>query len=887
VRTPLQRLYVLMMRITPAAFRKRWGRDMEEAFADRLERAGSSFVRRGGVVCAAAFDLIVFAIRERTPRGRPTPFPNTRQTIMFGILQDLRYAARTLAHAPGFSLVAITTLAVGIGASTATYSVVYPVLIEAPPYADADRLVVVWPEANVNRSLVAIADEQMASLEKVSGISDWTLTLTGTGEPREVTGTLVSPHHFDLLGARPLLGRDFAADEYIPAQADVVILSYNFWVTDFGADPEIVGRVIDLAGAGHERRQVIGVMPREFRPLGAKTAVWVPLEGDPALGLEEDPTWYVNTRIGRLAPGATLVQANAEVRAHAMDVQARIPTIITDEVVATASVARLSTYRAGNVGQALWVALGAVAFVLLIACANLANLLLSRGDARAGELAVRAALGAGRRRIGRLVLLETVILGSIGGALGVGLAFGLVRLLVQQAPADFPAIASVDVSAPVLMVAVASTVLATMLAGLLPVYRASRADSSAALAGATRGRAGVDRVRLGAALVGVQIALALMVAVGSGLMLRSLGALLAVETGLDPARVVVFRPNPPAGRYPDGAAYRDYYRRVSERVAAVPGVESIGAIHILPGTSSNWSFPTYPEGFEIPEGAPVPSANFRAVRTGYFETVRIPLLAGRLLSDRDDAGAQRAVVVNRAFADLYWPGEDPLGKQLSMFSRTADPAFVVGVVGDVRQHSRAMEPLPEMYFPHAQVAWNELTMWIVARLDSDEPLRHAAALREAVWSIDADVPISGMEELAGTLARSTESTRFLTLLLSGFAGLALMLGAVGVFGVTTYTVGRRIPEFGVRVALGASRGAVLTAAMRRSLTPVVFGVMAGVAGSLGASRLLRQVLYGVEANDPLTLVVVPLVLGAVAALATLAPAWRASGVDPVTVLNSE
>ncbi len=852
---------------------------MEEAFAARLRDARGSSGGRLGVWFRAGADIVGFAVRERALGRRPAGIAGTAQ--------DLRYALRGLRHAPGFTAAAVATLAIGIAASTATFSVVYPVLLQPPPYPDSDRLVIVWPEANVNKALVRMAAEQMPSLELISGVSDWTLTLTGTAEPLELTGTQVSARHFEVLRTRPALGSLFLPEHELPERAGVVVLSHDLWVSAFGADPTIIGRLIDLSGADHDRREVIGVMPADFEPLGARTQVWIPLQGDPALSPEEDSSWYVNTRIARLTPTATLEQANAEVRAYAAAVRARLPANFDDEQVRNATVRSLAEYRAGDVGAALRVTLGVVSLVLLMACANLANLLLARGEARGRELAVRAALGAGRRRIARLLLMETMLLGSLGGGLGVAGAYALVQVLVAQAPHDFPGIGHIAVSGPVLAYAAGTTLLATLIAGLVPVRRASRVETTSMLSGSARGTGARSRASLGTLLVGVQVALALMITVGSGLMLRSLDALIAVDPGIAPAGVIAFRANPPAGRYPDGLAYRDYYARITEQVAAIAGIESVGAIHLLPGTYMNWSFPTYPEGVEIPEGTSVPSVNFRATRVGYFRTVRQPLMAGRLLDDSDGAEAENVVVVNEAFVREFWPDENPLGRSLRIFSPDRPPARVVGVVGDVRQHGRAMEPFPEMYFTHAQVPWDEMSMWVVARVASGAPLDQAAAIREAVWAVDADVPISGMQDLSATMVRSAESTRFLAILLSSFGAIALALGGLGIFGVTAYTVNQRMPEFGVRVALGSSRTGILTAAMRRSLRPVAFGLLAGLAGALATSSLLDSILYGVEATDPVTLVVVPAVLALIAALAVSLPAWRASRVDPIQVLNAD
>jgi putative ABC transport system permease protein len=605
------------------------------------------------------------------------------------------------------------------------------------------------------------------------------------------------------------------------------------------------------------------------------------------VGLVADDSWYVNQRVARLAPGATVARANAEVKEHARRMQERLPTIFDDEEVATATVQPLHDFVAGGTGSVLWVAFGAVSLVLVMACANVANLLLARGEARGRDLAVRAALGAGRRRVAFPLLAESGLLSVSGGALGVALAYGLVSAAVRLAPEDFPRIAEVGVSRAVLVFALAATVLTTVVAGLVPALRASRVDATASLGSSVRGTGRRVASPVSAALVGIQVALAVVVAVGSGLMLRSLGALLAVDAGLVGEGVLTFRPNPPGGRYPDGEAFLEYYDRVTERVAAVPGVESVGAIHLLPGTENNWSFPTFPEGVDIPAGSPVPSVNFRAVRPGYFETLRIPLRTGRLLGAADRADSEPVALVNEAFVARFWPGEDPLGRTVSYFRRDGTAYRVVGVVADVRQHDRAAEPRPEMYYAHAQVPWNQMAMWIMARVRTGAPLDYAEAVRAAVWDVDADVPIAGMDDMSAVLGRSTRTMRFLAFLLTGFGLLALILGGIGVFGVTAYTVGRRLPEFGVRIALGSSRAQVLGTALLHGVVPVALGLVAGMAAAALSADLLESVLYGVTPRDPWAFAGVAGLFGVVALVATMLPAWRASRLDPVAVLSKE
>ena len=878
-------LYRALLRLLPEHFRARFSAEMEDVLTYRLRRAGT----RAGRACVwlrAVADIMTHAVLERV---RPETSRNDEGEGMgMGTaVKDLQYARRSLGRSPLFTAVAVLTLALGIGASTATFSVVSTVLFKELPYREPDRLVAIWPRTNFNNAMVREALAASPALEAVSGISGWTLTLVGSGDPVEVRGTRVSPDHFRVLGVQPALGRGFDPGEGVPGRGDVAILSHAFWVRAFGADPAILGRSIQLAGADNTRHTVIGVMPPDFRPVVGKPDVWIPMAPLPGAPMAEDDTWYVNHRVARLAPGATLAQADDQIKAFARLARERIPTILDEADVAGAGVQPLQEYTARSMGPVLWVTLGAVSLVLLIACANVANLLLARGETKRPELAVRVALGAGRKRVVRMLLAESGMLGLAGGAAGVLLSLGLVRMVVRLAPADFPRIDEVGVGGSTLLYAVAVTLAAILLAGLVPALRGSRVDVTASMGGGARSTSGWRGSRLTHTLVTAEVALAVIVTVGSGLMLRSLGRLMSVDQGVQADGVVVFRASPPDGRYPDGAAFKAYYRDILDRVAALPGVESVGAIHLLPGTPDNWSFPTYPEGYEIAAGTPAPSVNLRGIWPGYFETVGVGLRKGRYLGDADNEDAEKVAVVNQAFVDRYWPDEDPLGRTVRTFSADAEPYRVVGVVGDVRQHGLMDEPRPEMYLTHAQRGWN-MAFWVVARIGgAGAPLDHAKDLQQAVWSVDPDVPITGLEELATVFGRSTATTRFLALILTSFGVLALALGAVGVFGVTAYSVSRRIPEFGVRVALGSSRTGVLTTALGASLAPVVAGLVVGLLAAAVASGTLRTALFGIEPSDPLTYLGVGGLLLAVAVLASLVPALRASRVDPVMALRSD
>jgi putative ABC transport system permease protein len=877
-------IYKLLLRVFPPPFRRRWGAEMETVFHHRLREAKTTGGSRVWVWIRSIADVATQAPAEWFGRGGEQT-PQVRGRGHTPLATDLRHALKATVDAPIFTLIAVSTLALGIGVSTAGYSVMHGVLMRALPYRQPDRLVVTWPERNHNKSMIRMSAEAIPALESVSGIAPWTFTLTGQAEPMEVVGAAVSTHHFAVLGVQPALGRTFDPSESQPGHGAVVILSHGLWERVFGSDPEVLGRIIDLSGHGHERRVVIGVMPPGLRPVFGAPQLWVPLEVDPALPFEADDSWYVNRRVARLAPGANLDQANQQMRAFALRLRERAPDRISAAQAETSSVVPLRGFIVEGIDRLLWVVLGAVSLVLLVASANVASLLVVRGEARARELAIRVALGAGQWRIRRMLFVECGLLGLAGGSLGVLLTFGLIRAFAATAPPGFPRVEEVGVDGPVLLFVLAATLTSTLLAGLVPSIRAARADAAGTLCQSQRSACGTSISRLSTALVGIQVALAACVAVGSGLMLRSLEELLREDPGLDASGVVTFRPNPPGDRYPDAPRTLTFYESVLTRLRALPEVESAGAIHLLPGTGGTWNFPTFPEGVEYPEGTPPTSVNFRAVLPGYFETVRIPLIQGRYLESSDRGNGERVVVVNRAFANLFWFGEDPLGKTLRLFEPDA-PAFrVVGVVGDVRQHSRAESPRPEMYFSAYQ--YDRVTLWLMVRFRDREPLDHARAVKAAVWSVDENVPVTNVQEFSAVMRSSTRTTSSLAMLLSAFCVITLALGAVSVLGVTSHTAGRRRAEYGVRIALGASRWTLLCSSVAHSLTPAVVGVAAGLALASALSGIMESLVYGVKPMDTPTLATVAIVLLGTAALASAIPAWRACNVDPVRVLNSE
>ncbi len=877
-----RRLYRTLLTLLPADFRAQFGQEMEDIFHRRLSASGGS-IESTWIWLRGVVDVGQAAILSRLP-GRVR---SLNQATVFSLGRDLRYAVRSLFKAPLFAVVAIGTLALGIGATVATFSIVHESLLKPLPYSEPDRLVVVWPDMNFNNAMVRGVRDAVPALQNVSGIGRWRLTLTGEGTPRAVEADRVTPGFLSTLGVRPHIGRLLTQTDAHPDAEDVAVLSYPFWVDAFGADLEVVGRRVLMDGAEAQARTIVGVLPREFRSLADDPDVWIPFTDDVSLGIGDDPTWYVNDRIARLAPGATLEQADSQLRAFATRAREQAPTIIEEADVLLSTVASLQPHLTRSVRTVLWVTLGVAALVLLIACANVANLLLARGQKRKHDLAVRVALGAGRGGIVRLLLAEAAVIGGVGGLLGIVVSFGLLGGILAAAPVDFPRLYEVQIDPVVLAFAVTLTLLATGLAGLWPALHTGRVDQAIGVGGTTRSRMSDRRSRVSHGLVAAEMALAVIVAVGSGLMLRSLGQMLAEDPGLRGERVVVFSAAPPAGRYPEQPAYLSYYEQGLERLNALPGVESVGAINLLPGTTENWSFPLYPEGLDYEDGQAPPIVNFRVVMPGYFESVRVPLERGRLLEPADRADAEPVVLVNRAFVEEFWAGLDPLGLQVRWFSQEATGYRVAGVVGDVRQHGISREARPEIYVPYAQLDWI-VPLWITAKIGGTSPPTNAAnILRENWWSVDPDVPITGVQTLDAVFGASAATTRFLTLIISSFGTLALMLCASGVFGVTAFATGRRTAEFGVRVALGSTRAGVLEVALRSMLSPIVIGVAVGAVLAFLFSGALASSLYEVSPADPVTFASATLALVIVGLAAALLPAWRASRVDPVRALAND
>ena len=802
------------------------------------------------------------------------------------LTQDVRFAARGLRRSPAFTAVALLTLAIGIGASVAMFTVVDSVLIRPLPYPEAERLVAVRPGQNANLALVDAMAEGAPSLEAVTGLSSWGLTLTGRGAPIELKAQFADASFFRVFGVKPELGRPFRAGERDPERSDVVLLSHPLWKGRFGGDPGIVGRRIALDGYGHRTREVIGVMPEGFvapgAPDGEEIDVWGPLSRAPGRTLATDSTWYVNAVVGRLAQGATVERAAREVRTVMGRLRAEYGGLIDEQSVRTAGASSLLDSLVGGVRETLLVLLGAVGLVLLLACINVANLCLGRGERREAELAVRTALGGSRGRLVRELLTESVLLALLGGAAGVLLARLLLSLLSVADASGLPRTAELHVDPRVLGFALAVTLGSVLAFGLLPAVRASGRVVQPRLGGAGRVQ-GASRStrRLGSALVAGEVAFALVLVTAAGLLVSSLRAIRAVDPGLDAHDVLALELAPPPGSY-DGDRAVALYDRLRARLGGLPGVSAVGAIQLLPLSDGNWQFPYLAEGHDPPRGEPLPDANFRVVTPGYFDAVDLPLLSGRAIEAGDRADGPRVVVINRTLAEQLWPRARAEGKTIRIFGD--QPFRVVGVVGDAHQRALDVAPRPEMYVP--------LTQWplagMVVMVESSLPpasLVHSATA--AVWEVAPDVPVTRARPLSAVVDASLERRRFFVRVLAFFGALALGLGAVGVYGVTAYAVGARRREFGVRLALGATGHQLVRSALSSAMAPVAVGLAAGLAGSLAAGRLLAGLLFGVGPRDPLTLAAAALILGAVAAVAGWLPARRASRLDPARVLRAE
>ena len=798
--------------------------------------------------------------------------------------QDVLYAVRRLWQAPGFALVAIATLALGIGANSAIFSVIDAVLLRPLPFAEPERLVQlaqVWEGRSTGvyspqNFLDVVA--QAPSFASLSAIDNDDLTMTGRGDPARLQGARVSASFFGLLGVRPALGRAFAEEENEPGRSKVVVLGHRLWTQRFGADPSVVGQTVQL---NREPYVVVGVAPAGFAfPEGAEA--WVPLEYDEIFRGRSRGAWYLSV-IGRLKPGISVEHARQDVSTIADRLAKEYPD--ADEGVGGTAIS-LQQATVGDVRRPLLVLLGAVGLVLLIACVNVANLLLARVAARDTEFAVRAALGAGRGRLLRQLLTESVLLSVLGGAVGVFVAWVSLDALVALQPQGVPRLGEVQVNRGVVAFASGLSLVTGLVFGAFPALQMARRPTAQVLREGGRGLLGGRGDRLRGGLVVGQMALAMMLLAGAGLLIRSFSRLSHVDPGFRTENALSFRISLPESVYDSDARRTAFFEDLLPRLGALPGVRSVGGVSGLPlgGTRFNLSF-------EIAGRPPLPPAQqptmeVRVATHGYFDTMGIVVRRGRGFEAGDSRGANQVVLLSEAAVTRFFPGEDPLGKHITVGWRRDPPAGgeVVGIVGDIKELGLGHENAPEVYLPSSQLPFP--SMDIVLRT-SVSPLSLAPSVEATVHGLDPELPVSRMRTLEDVVARSISEPRFYMLLLGAFAGIALFLAALGIFGVMSYAVVQRSREIGIRVALGALPGDVLRSVLREALLLSGSGVALGVIGAMALSQVLRRLLFDLSPTDPGTLGAMAALLSAVALLASYLPARRATRVDPLVALRSE
>jgi putative ABC transport system permease protein len=802
------------------------------------------------------------------------------------LLQDLRYSIRMLLKKPSFTAIAILALAIGIGANTAIFSVVNAILLRPLPYKNFERISMIWmdnPKLGVSEDWHSYPNyvdfkEQNQVYEDMAAFNTRSFNLTGAGDPVRILGVWNSASLFSVLGVEPALGQVFTEAEEEPGKDLVVVLSDGLWKSRFGRDPGIVGQQISMNGVN---RTVLGIMPASFTFPEKNTDVWIPIPVTPQRKQARSAISY--KAVGRLKPSVTIGQAREDMGAIAK----RLDDQFSQSGYGI-NLVLLRDQETKGVKAALLVLLGAVGFVLLIACANVANLLLARAAIREKEIAIRLALGAGRRRVIRQLLTESMVLGFAGGAAGLLLAIWGLAALIALSPADVPHLDQTRMDIRVLAFTLAVSLLTGLLFGLVPALQASKPDLNDALKEGGRGAGGgVRAIRVRNLLVVSEIALSLVLLVGAGLLIRSFVRLQQFELGFNPEHLLTMRVQLPGSKYREGKQVAAFYQQLMERLEAVPGVQSAGAISsiFLDDTPNSTNFTI--EGRPVPVGAESIEVPLDAVTTSYFKVMGIPLLEGREFDEHDVPTSPPVAIINQTFARRFFPNEDPIGKRYVYGGPGPDNnswITIVGVVGDMRRTGFDRPVRPETFLPQGQNPDYGLT--IVARTNGD-PAALAGALRNEVWAIDKDQSVYDIKTMGQVLSEMLSQRRFNMLLLGIFAVVALTLAAVGIYGVMSYAVAERTHEIGLRMALGAQTADVLGLIVRQGMLLAVTGLVVGLVASFGLTRLMTSLLYGVSATDPLTFIAIPVVLTGVALGACLIPARRAIKVDPMVALRYE
>ena len=895
-----RRVFRALLICYPREFRQAYADDMTALFTDRWAEARRQR-RLLRFWMRTSANLIATGVAERWTARRAAARRRAlhhRSALMFGIVQDARYALRLLRRQPAFSLFVVLTLAVGIGANTAVFSVVNRVLLRPLPYPESDRLVRVYGrfDAESGREVAQFSlsnpeyldyKNHTRALEDVAAFSPNSITVGGSGaEPERVPSANVTANLFNVLRVAPALGRGISADEARPGAPWVVVLSHGYWQTRFGGNPSVLGQVVPLNGTP---ATIIGVMPADFAFPRDTTRLWVPLRIDPA-----NPGGRASHNIhaiGRQAPGVPLETARAELDTLMRDWKARFPQIHTGHYL---FLRPMLEDVAGPVRPALLLLLGATGFVLLIVCANVASVVLARGEARLREMAIRGALGAGRRRLVRLALIESGIMAVAGGVLGLVLAWAAVRGLLSIDPTSIPRATELGVDYRMVLFAAAVSVICAALFGLMPAIRGARADLQQTLRDASQSASGgIGRQLFRRALVVAEVALTVMLVLGAALMLRSFARLTAVDPGFRAAGLISGNLALPVRAYPEHAQVEAFYASLMDRLASMPGVEAVSAGTTVPFWSDAGTWDIEIEGRPLPaSGQPGLAARAAIVRAGYLETLGVPIVRGRAFNDEDDAQSLPVTVINRTLADKYFGQEDPIGRRVKFAGMTsAEPWMtVIGVSGDVRIDSLDTEPTPAYYFLQSQLPRtngnSSRSMAIFVR-SSGDPGVAMTAVRAAVRELDASLAVFDLQTLDSVVDRSVARPRFTTWLLGLFAGIGLLLGASGIYGVLAYTVARRTQEIGIRRALGAPPGRLAREVVAGGMVPVALGLAAGLVGSYWSSRYWSAQLFDVSAGDPAIHAVVAAGVVLIAVIAMIVPVRRALKVSPLVALRAD
>jgi putative ABC transport system permease protein len=808
------------------------------------------------------------------------------------IWQDLRYGARMLLKNPGVTLIAVTTLALGIGANTTIFSVVNGVLLKSAPYHEPERIALLWgdmPSLNEHHDQVSATDvadwrKLNSVFEEVATYSNWSATLSGEGEPERLQGMQVGDGYFSVMRGRPLLGRVFTPEEQVDGKDYVIVLGYGLWQSRFGGARDVIGKKVYLSARPYT---IVGVMPEDFQPLPAnllenhRAQFYRPV----AEAYDEESRASRHLRaIARLKANVSLEQAQSEMTLIARRLANEHPKSNTGYGVVLVTITEETV---GGIRLALILLLLAVLAVLLIACVNVGNLSLARATARQKEIVIRAALGAGRGRLIRQLLTESLLIALLGGAFGLLLALWGTELITTLGEEFIPSLSRTEIELPVLAFTLAVSVGAGILFGLAPAIQLSRVDLNEGLKEGGRNAGGsMGQRRLRNGLIVAEVAMAVVLLVSAGLLIRSVIHLHRASPGFNTGNLLTMNVWLPQAKYPEAPKWVAFYDQVSQRVQALPGVQSAGLTSVLP-ISHNFDRRSFQvETHPTPRGQEA-DADTYIVTPGYLRTMQIPLLKGRELTAQDVAGVDPVALISETFARRYWPGEDPLGKRIKFPGSTARPEpwrTIVGVVRDVKQYGVDKESTMQLYLPEAQLPVSWLTL---AVRTAGDPAQMIKAVRDEIRGVDSDQAVFEVATMEGLLAESIAKRRFVMLLLAGFAALALALAAIGIYGVMSYTVAQRTQEIGVRMALGAQAGDVLKLVVGQGMRLALGGLGVGLVAAYVLTRLMTTLLFGVRATDPLTFALIAALLLSVALVACWLPAWRAAKVDPMIALRCE